>query len=85
MLPTCKQATEQLSENIDHNIRGFKLFKLKLHLMMCRLCRRYDKQINLSAQTINLVEPSIKPSDSLKAKVLHDYRGIHQDSQNKHK
>ena len=70
MLPTCKQVTEQLSENLDQPISGIKRFKLQLHLWMCKYCSLYGKQIKLSSKTINLIEPKVKPSEEFKDKMI---------------
>ncbi|WP_444996562.1 hypothetical protein [Aliikangiella sp. IMCC44359] len=85
MLPSCKKVAEELSENIDQPITGIRGFKLKLHLLMCRFCRRYDKQINLSTKTINLVEPKSLPSPILRNKLLKHYRQCYKSYNNKPK
>jgi len=82
-LPTCKQVCEQLSENIDETISGPKKFKLKLHLLMCRLCRRYDHQLQLSVKTINLLEKSYHPNHSVKQRALQQYQTFHEDKHGK--
>ncbi|MGX5175459.1 anti-sigma factor family protein [Aliikangiella sp. IMCC44653] len=74
MMPTCKQVAEQLSHNIDTPITGLKRMKLKLHLIMCRLCRRYQKQINISAQSIRLVNQHKVPDSHLKLTMLNLYK-----------
>ena len=74
MLPTCKQVAEQLSENIDQPVRGFKWLKLKLHLIMCKYCRLYGVQIELSSKTIKSLEEKTFPSEAVKEKALVHYR-----------
>lgn len=74
MLPTCKEVSEQLSENLDQPVKGFRWFKLKLHLLMCVYCRRYGKQLELSTKTVNLVDSKTEPSDALKEKALENFR-----------
>ncbi|MDH5433995.1 MAG: hypothetical protein OEY19_08615 [Gammaproteobacteria bacterium] len=65
MLPTCREVAEQLSENIDKPISGFRWFKLKLHLLMCVYCRRYDKQLNITSKAIKLSELTKAPNKEL--------------------
>jgi predicted anti-sigma-YlaC factor YlaD len=82
MLPNCKQVAEQLSENIDQPLTGFKLFKFKLHLMMCSVCRLYGKHIHLSAQTIEAMHQHKLPSETLKKEVLAQYQQFQQQRNN---
>jgi hypothetical protein len=76
MLPKCRHVAEQLSEDFDEPITGFKRFKLKLHLLICVYCRRYGKQIQLSSNTVKLIEKDAKPkpSDALKETMLARFR-----------
>ncbi|MCW8879031.1 MAG: zf-HC2 domain-containing protein [Kangiellaceae bacterium] len=78
MLPTCKQVAEQLSEEIDQPLTGFKKFKLKLHLLMCVYCRRYGEQLNISSKTIDLLAAKNKPNEELREKLLSHFRECHQ-------
>lgn len=77
MLPTCKQVTELLSENIDEPITGIKWFKLKIHLLMCRYCLRYGKQIKISADSVRLTEDNVEPSETFKQEMVQHYRDCH--------
>ena len=79
MLPSCRQVAEQLSENIDQPLTGVRWLKMKLHLLICDYCRRYGKQIELSAKTTNLVKPEVEEDDALKQKLLQHYRDCHQN------
>ncbi|UUM26632.1 zf-HC2 domain-containing protein [Acinetobacter colistiniresistens] len=46
---TCRQATQLLSEKQDRPLLLREQTHLQLHLLACRSCRRYGKQIkNLS-------------------------------------
>ncbi len=82
MLPKCREVAEQLSENIDQPVTGFKRFKLKLHLLLCAYCRRYGKQIELSSDTLNSIDKNNKPkpSDSFKASMISRYKKLFSDS-----
>lgn len=82
MLPSCKQVTELLSEDIDKPLTGFRRFKLKLHLMMCRYCRRYESQLSLSGRAINLLLNKTHthlPEEALKQKMLTAFRQSQQE------
>ena len=42
---SCKEITELVSKSLDTKVPFMKRMELKMHLMMCRLCNRYAKQI----------------------------------------
>jgi len=52
MLPSCRDASQLASENLDTPIKGGRWLKMKLHLMMCKYCRLYQKQMDLTQKTI---------------------------------
>ncbi len=56
MLPSCKEVSQLASENIDTPIKGNRWLKMKLHLIMCTYCRRYNKQMGLTQETICQME-----------------------------
>jgi len=41
----CDIITEKISESIDHKISLRNRLKIRLHLMFCKLCRRYQQQL----------------------------------------
>jgi hypothetical protein len=43
--PTCKKATRLLSEAMDRRLSFFEKFGLRLHLFLCKWCRRYGEQL----------------------------------------
>ena len=84
MMPSCRQVAEQLSENIDEPLTGRRWLSLKFHLMMCAICRRYGKQIELSSKSINLLERDRSlPSEKLKKEMIEHYRQCHKENQEK--
>jgi len=44
-LPTCREVAAQLSREQDTAVPMRRSRLLSLHLMMCRYCRRYDRQL----------------------------------------
>ncbi len=74
MLPTCREAAQQLSDNIDRPATGLSWLKLKLHLLMCVYCRRYATQIELSAGTVRLLNRVIKPGTESIKKAVSNYQ-----------
>ncbi|ENX15508.1 hypothetical protein F895_02054 [Acinetobacter sp. CIP 64.2] len=47
---TCRQATQLLSEKQDRPLLLREQTHLQLHLLACRSCRRYGKQIKSLSQ-----------------------------------
>jgi hypothetical protein len=45
--PTCREAVRAQSEMLDHPLPAGKRMGLWFHLLVCRWCRRYGKQIHL--------------------------------------
>jgi len=43
--PTCRQASRLQSEALDHRLSWPQRFGLGLHLLVCRWCRRYGRQL----------------------------------------
>ena len=47
VLPSCKEITQLVSEAMDHRLPWRKRWAVRLHLSLCRLCRRYETQLHL--------------------------------------
>lgn len=43
--PGCRTATRLQSEALDHQLPFRQRFGLRVHLLLCKWCRRYGKQI----------------------------------------
>lgn len=46
MMSPCVTATRLASEALDRPLTARERFSLRLHLVVCGICRRYRKQIN---------------------------------------
>lgn len=44
-LPSCREATRQISEAQDGVLPALQLVRMKAHLSVCRWCRRYEQHI----------------------------------------
>jgi len=47
---TCRQATQLLSERLDRPLLFREQTNLQIHLLACRSCRRYGKQVKALSQ-----------------------------------
>jgi len=45
-LMTCREATRLVSERLDRDLSTWERWCLWLHLLYCRACARYGRQIN---------------------------------------
>lgn len=43
--PNCREASRLQSEALDHALTPLQRFGLRVHLILCKWCRRYGKQI----------------------------------------
>jgi hypothetical protein len=43
--PNCREASRLQSEVLDHALTPLQRFGLRAHLLLCKWCRRYGKQI----------------------------------------
>jgi predicted anti-sigma-YlaC factor YlaD len=76
---TCKEASQLVSESLDHKLPLHKLISLKMHLMMCSMCRRFAGQLKsirqimpaLAKMEADLDRPSeIRLSPEAKARIV---------------
>jgi predicted anti-sigma-YlaC factor YlaD len=68
-LSKCKDTTELISENMDHNISVFKRWRMGYHLALCKYCRKYKIQLeSLRQMTLGLDDEASEstPQTSLK-------------------
>jgi hypothetical protein len=43
--PNCREASRLQSESLDHTLTPLQRFGLRVHLFLCKWCRRYGNQI----------------------------------------
>jgi predicted anti-sigma-YlaC factor YlaD len=55
--PSCRAAARLQSEAMDHPLRLRQRLGLRLHLMLCRWCRRYGRQIGFLRRLAREQEP----------------------------
>ena len=66
MMINCKESAIRSSELLDRRIRGIRKIELWYHLLMCRLCRIYNKQINMLGRLSQAIgQRSGSPDDPL--------------------
>jgi len=55
-MPTCKEMTELLSDAIETPQPWPKRCAMQLHLLVCKTCRRYNRQIQLIQQAFHKID-----------------------------
>ncbi|GAB4240670.1 MAG: hypothetical protein OHK0028_18850 [Deltaproteobacteria bacterium] len=49
---SCRDVTRMLSESMDHSLPLGKRIGVRLHLLMCTFCARYERQLLLIRETV---------------------------------
>ena len=47
----CKQFTDLASDNLDAQYHGWKRIDIRLHLLLCRHCRCFNRHLDRSRRT----------------------------------
>ena len=71
---SCREATRLASERLDREMPFWRRMGLRLHVLMCRACSRYTRQVTALDRAVAehyqgdlpTVEREILPEDSLK-------------------
>ena len=68
----CKEITDRASDFVDAGLPWQTRLQVRLHLMMCRFCREYIRQMTLVVRTLRHL-PS-QPTPELQAELLAMFR-----------
>jgi hypothetical protein len=61
---SCKDVTQLLSESMDTSLPIGKRIGMRLHLLMCKFCSRYERQLLLIRETVRrIVATEEKPGE----------------------
>lgn len=61
----CKQISQLVSQSLDRRLTRQERFSIKLHLWMCRYCRRFSKQLTAIRLGLKRMTQSIEENTSL--------------------
>ncbi|HEY6104663.1 MAG TPA: zf-HC2 domain-containing protein [Anaeromyxobacteraceae bacterium] len=71
---TCKQITELVTAYAEGQLGLMDRIRFRLHIGMCRHCRRYVRQLKATAKALGkLPDPEIPPD--LEAELLRRFEG----------
>ena len=52
---SCKDVTRLLSESMDHSLPIGRWVGVRFHLLICRFCARYERQLLLIRETVRRI------------------------------
>lgn len=67
----CSEVTEMASDYVDHNLGWWTRAQLRMHVVLCRHCRRYVEQIEATMallRDLRLSDP--QSADDIAARLL---------------
>ena len=82
----CKKVTQMVSESLDRKLPLHQRMGIRIHLLMCKFCSRYRKQLLILREAMRLQERYVedtKPSPTLRPEVRERIRRFLIDSLNK--
>jgi len=62
---TCEEATRLMSESLDRKLPVGKRIGLRIHLLMCRLCPRFWRQLLLLKNATDLYKKGVEEDASI--------------------
>lgn len=63
---SCKQASQLLSQSLDRKLMRRELIGLRLHLMLCSMCRRFGRQIIGMRKMVRRLRQQIEHDETVK-------------------
>ena len=77
----CKEVTRLISESLDRELPLYQRMGIRIHLLMCKFCSRYRKQLLFLRATMRLhvehsedMEPSIKLPPEARERIRQSIR-----------
>lgn len=67
--PTCKEVHRLVSEGLDRNLSLIERARMRMHLLVCRACQNFERQMNLIRAAMRQIEvPLDDPASDRKPK-----------------
>lgn len=79
----CKQASELISQSLDEPISFSDKLQLKFHLLICKYCKRFSRQMHTIRAAMSELrskieaDTSIKLSEDAKKRILDEINKEH--------
>jgi hypothetical protein len=72
---SCKDVTQLLSESMDRSLPLGKRVGVRFHLLICRFCARYERQLLLIRETVRRLSATEEiPGETLSAEARERIR-----------
>ena len=62
---SCKQASQIISQSLDRSLTMRERFALKLHLLICKYCKRFSQQIQTLRVAMKQMISSIENDNTI--------------------
>jgi hypothetical protein len=66
MMLSCKEASQIISQSLDRPLTMRERFGLKLHLLICKYCKRFSQQLQTIRVALKLTTSAIDNDDTIK-------------------
>ena len=70
MFLSCKEASRLVSESLDRELSLYQRLTLRLHLVLCYLCARYEKHLLLIRNAVSEDSSSLEQSELMQEHAL---------------
>lgn len=79
LTPTCEVVTQKVSQSMDEPLSMNDRIRVRLHLMGCELCARYEKQLlamrkmmELHGEEISMSDPKNSLADAARQRIKQE-------------
>jgi len=62
---SCKQASQLTSQSLDRSLTLHERIALKLHLIICKYCKRFSQQVQTLRNAMRTMVDSIENNDTI--------------------
>jgi len=69
---SCKDVTKLVSESMDRSLPFGKRIGVRLHLLMCKFCARYERQLLLIRETVRRLAATVEAPGGSFGETLSD-------------
>ena len=71
---SCKDVTEEANSYIDDELPFMKRISVRMHLFICKNCRRYMDQLHLTVQTLGQIYTPESISEERSQKIVECFK-----------
>ncbi len=72
MMLNCKDVTQLISKSMDTSLPVGKRIGVHIHLLMCRFCARYEKQLLLIRETVRSIVAEEETPEGVSKELLSE-------------